>query len=138
LLWLLARRKKTLLRPLRHRLLKLRLLLRQLRLTQPHRPLTRLLLTLLLRLPLRLLRLLQKPLRLLLLRLLRSNQLFLIKKTGLRAGFFTSVRFAFALIDYRRPRAGGDPISLIEVANACAVTAHGNWIPACAGTTFSL
>jgi hypothetical protein len=79
LLWLLARRKKKHLLPLRHRLLKppLRLLLRPLRLTPPLlRPL-RLLLTL----PLRLLRLLLRPLRLLLtllplllLRLLRSNQ----------------------------------------------------------------
>jgi hypothetical protein len=69
--WLLARRKKTLLRPLRLRSLRPRLLLRLLRL-----------LTLLLR-PLLLLRLLRLPLTLLrlllLLRLLRSNQLFLKK-----------------------------------------------------------
>ncbi|GAB3460466.1 hypothetical protein GCM10027321_19880 [Massilia terrae] len=89
--WLLARRKKKLRPLLRHRWLsrhRLRLLLR---LTLLLRPL-RLLLTLLL--PLRLLlRLLRKPLRLLLLllRLLRSNQFFLIKKTGLRAGFFSPV-----------------------------------------------
>jgi hypothetical protein len=107
LLWLLARKKKTLLRPLRHRLLKPRLLLRLLRLlTQPLLPLTRLLLTLplrLLRLPLRLLRLLLTQLRRLLLRLLRSNQL-LLEKTGLRAGFFTSVASAHSATSSPRRR----------------------------------
>jgi hypothetical protein len=95
LLWLLARRKKKLLLPLRPLTppLLLRLLLLPLRLLTPPllRPL-RLLLKLLLRplrLLLRLLRLLLTPLRLLLLRLLRSNQLAR-EKTGLRAGFFTS------------------------------------------------
>jgi hypothetical protein len=98
LLWLLAPRKKKLRLPLRPlRLLKppLRLPLRLLTLPLPR--LLRLLLTLplrLLRLPLRLLRLLLKPLRLLLLRLLRSNSNRSIEKTGLRAGFFTSIGFA--------------------------------------------
>jgi hypothetical protein len=102
--WLLARRKKKLRPPLR--LLRLlrphRLLLRPLRLlTLPLPRLLRPLLTLLLRplrLLLRLLRLLLKPLRLLLLRLLRSNSNCL-KKTGLRAGFFSSN--GFACIGYR-------------------------------------
>jgi hypothetical protein len=98
LLWLLAPRKKKLRLPLRPlRLLKppLRLPLRLLTLPLPR--LLRLLLTLplrLLRLLLRLLRLLLMPLRLLLLRLLRSNSSCSIEKTGLRAGFFTSVGFA--------------------------------------------
>jgi hypothetical protein len=94
LLWLLARRKKTLLRPLRLRLLKLLLLLRPLRLTLLLRPL-RLLLTLLLRLlrlPLRLLRLLLTPLRLLLLRLLRSNQLFLKNRPAGRFFYVCTLR----------------------------------------------
>jgi hypothetical protein len=98
--WLLARRKKKLRPPLRLlRLLRppLRLLLRPLRLlTLPLPRLLRPLLTLLLRplrLLLRLLRLLLKPLRLLLLRLLRSNS-NCSKRTGLRAGFFSSNGFA--------------------------------------------
>jgi hypothetical protein len=92
--WLLARRKKKLRPPLRLlRLLRPHRLLRPLRLLTL--PLPRLLRPLLkpllrpLRLLLRLLRLLLKPLRLLLLRLLRSNSNCL-KKTGLRAGFFSS------------------------------------------------
>jgi hypothetical protein len=100
LLWLLARRKKKL-RPLL-RLLRLprpplRLLLRPLRLlTLPLPRLLRPLLTLLLRplrLLLRLLRLLLTLLRLLLLRLLRSNQLRAIEKTGPGGRFFCARRF---------------------------------------------
>jgi hypothetical protein len=111
--WLLARRKKKLrlLRLLRLPRPPLRLLLRPLRLlTLPLPRLLRPLLTLLLRplrLLLRLLRLLLKPLRLLLLRLLRSNS-NRSKRTGLRAGFFSSIVLrAFAHRDKKnRPAAG--------------------------------
>jgi hypothetical protein len=120
LLWLLAARKKKL-RPLRllrllsrHRprpLLRLTLLLRQpLRplLTLPLRPL---------RLPLRLLRLLLTPLRLLLLRLLRSNQHFMLEEPAFGPVFFSSVACAGGL---SKPQA----------------LASSAWVPAFAGTTF--
>jgi hypothetical protein len=100
LLWLLAARKKKLLRPLRlllkHLLLPPTQLLPRPLPTQP--PLLRLLtlllpLRLLLRPLLTLLLLLRPLLRKLLTLLQPSNQLHAERKTGLRAGFFTSVRF---------------------------------------------